>query len=178
MTELLSAGRLLKNRPRRAPVRFYRRDLVLLAASVLFAMAGAMYLGAAGIAIGAALFFGMKMIAVKRQEAVERQVGEGLCIECGQRVVDGACPDCGGPDAGAASDAGPDAGPDAAPAGGPGPGASKPRSGPPQPARPDAGPDAAASGGASKPRSGPPQPASPDAGPDAAAPAAADAARV
>lgn len=149
VTELLSAGRLLKNRPRRAPVRFYRRDLVLLAASVLFAMAGAMYLGAAGIAIGAALFFGMKMIAVKRQEAVERQVGEGLCIECGQRVVGGACPDCGGPDAGAASDAGPDAGPDAA------------------------------SGGASKPRGNPPQPARPDAGPDAAAPAAAgDAARV
>lgn len=135
MTELLSAGRLLKNRPRRAPVRFYRRDLVLLAASVLFAMAGAMYLGAAGIAIGAALFFGMKMIAVKRQEAVERQVGEGLCIECGQRVVDGACPDCGGPDAGAASDGGPDAAPG---------GASKPRGNPPQPARPDAGPDAAA----------------------------------
>lgn len=98
VTLLLSAGRLLKIGPRRAAMRFYRRDLVLLAASVLFTLAGAMYLGAYAIGIGAALFFGMKMIAVRRQEAVDRQVGEGLCAECGQRVVGGACPECGGPD--------------------------------------------------------------------------------
>lgn len=77
-------------------MRFYRRDLVLLAASVLFTMAGAMYLGPYAIGIGAALFFGMKAIAVRRQQGVERQVGEGLCAECGQRVVGGACPECGG----------------------------------------------------------------------------------
>lgn len=84
-------------------MRFYRRDLVLLAASVLFTMAGAMYLGVYAIGIGAALFFGMKMIAVRRQEGVEREVGEGLCAECGQRVVGGACPDCGGGGGGGAS---------------------------------------------------------------------------
>ena len=81
-------------------MRFYRRDLVLLAASVLFTMAGAMYLGPYAIGIGAALFFGMKAIAVRRQQGVERQVGEGLCAECGQRVVGGVCPECGGGEGG------------------------------------------------------------------------------
>lgn len=143
-------------------MRFYRRDLVLLAASVLFTLAGAMYLGVAAIGIGAALFFGMKMIAVKRQQGIEREVGEGLCVECGQRVVDGACPECGGsgsagpaatdgaPDGGRGRDAGPDA-PDG--------GGSRGR---------DAGPDAhsnATDGGGSRGR-----------GRDA--PAAGDAARV
>lgn len=99
-------------------MRFYRRDLVLLAASVLFTMAGAMYLGPYAIGIGAALFFGMKAVAVRRQQGVERQVGEGLCAECGQRVVGGACPECGEgggarPDPGAGADGG-----DAAAAGG------------------------------------------------------------
>lgn len=106
-------------------MRFYRRDLVLLAASVLFTMAGAMYLGPYAIGIGAALFFGMKAVAVRRQQGVERQVGEGLCAECGQRVVGGACPECGEggggegggarPDPGAGADGG-----DAAAAGGSG----------------------------------------------------------
>ena len=117
-------------------MRFYRRDLVLLAASVLFTMAGAMYLGVYAIGIGAALFFGMKMIAVRRQEGVEREVGEGLCAECGQRVVGGACPDCGGGGGGAYADfaggsdagaSGPQGGASSggASSGGPGPGAAR-----------------------------------------------------
>ena len=77
-------------------MRFYRRDLVLLAASVLFTLAAAMYMGPYALGVGAALFFGMKMIAVRRQQEIERQVGEGLCAECGQRVVGGMCPSCGG----------------------------------------------------------------------------------
>ena len=106
-------------------MRFYRRDLVLLAASVLFALAASMYLGAAGLAVGAALFFGMKMVAVRRQQDIDRQVGEGLCAECGQRVVGGACPECGGPDAGAASGGGPGAGAAGGAAGRPAPDAAR-----------------------------------------------------
>ena len=171
-------------------MRFYRRDLVLLAASVLFTLAGAMYLGVAAIGIGAALFFGMKMIAVKRQQGIEREVGEGLCVECGQRVVDGACPECGGsgsagpaatdgaPDGGRGRDAGPDA-----PDGGGSRGRDAGPDGPDGGRGRDAGPDAP-DGGGSRGR---------DAGPDAHsnatdgggsrgrgrdAPAAGDAARV
>ena len=107
-------------------MRFYRRDLVLLAASVLFTMAGAMYLGVYAIGIGAALFFGMKTIAVRRQEGVEREVGEGLCAECGQRVVGGRCPDCAGPAAAGGSGAGAHSPPAA---GGPDPGSAGPPAG-------------------------------------------------
>lgn len=75
-------------------MQFYRRDLVLLAASVLFTMAAALYMGVYAFGVGLALFFGMKMIAVRRQQAVDKAVGEGICAECGQPIAGGRCAEC------------------------------------------------------------------------------------
>lgn len=46
------------------------------------------------LGIGAAIFFGLKAISSSRQAVIEKQVGEGLCADCGERVVAGACPNC------------------------------------------------------------------------------------
>ena len=74
---------------------FVKRDAVLLAATILIILAAWMYLDLLyAIGIGAAIFLGLKALAINRQSAISRDVGEGLCAECGERIVKGECPAC------------------------------------------------------------------------------------
>jgi len=44
--------------------------------------------------IGVLLFFVFKMYVEKRRQSISNAVGDGICMECGSRVVDKKCPDC------------------------------------------------------------------------------------
>lgn len=46
------------------------------------------------IGIGAAIFFGLKAIIIGKQASIAKQVGKGLCAECGEKVIDDKCPNC------------------------------------------------------------------------------------
>lgn len=46
------------------------------------------------IGIGAAIFFGLKAIAISKQASISKQVGKGLCMECGEKIIDNKCPNC------------------------------------------------------------------------------------
>lgn len=74
---------------------FVRRDAILLAATVLIVFGAWMYLDLVyAIGIGAAVFFGLKALAINRQAAALKDVGEGLCAECGEPVTGGKCGNC------------------------------------------------------------------------------------
>ena len=76
-------------------MKFIKRDFVLLAATVMIVMAAWMYLDLMyALGIGAGIFFGLKAITAGKQAAIKKQVGEGLCAECGEKVVKGICPNC------------------------------------------------------------------------------------
>ena len=49
------------------------------------------------LGIGAGIFFGLKAITISKQAAIKKQVGEGLCAECGEKVIQGKCPNCDSP---------------------------------------------------------------------------------
>ena len=67
----------------------------MLIATILIVLAAWMYLELFyAIGIGAAIFFGLKAITISKQAAISKQVGEGLCAECGESVVGGKCPNC------------------------------------------------------------------------------------
>ena len=76
-------------------MQFVKRDFVLLGATIMIVFAAWMYLDLMyALGIGAGIFFGLKAIATSKQAAIKKQVGEGLCAECGEKVVKGKCPNC------------------------------------------------------------------------------------
>ena len=40
------------------------------------------------------MYFGIKVYVGKRKQSIERDVGEGLCMECGSKVFNKKCPNC------------------------------------------------------------------------------------
>ena len=47
---------------------------------------------AAIIVIG--LFFGIKIFVAKKNQSIREDVGEGICMECGSKIIDKKCPNC------------------------------------------------------------------------------------
>jgi len=40
------------------------------------------------------MYFGIKVYVGKRTQSIQRDVGEGICMECGSSVIDKKCPIC------------------------------------------------------------------------------------
>ncbi len=46
------------------------------------------------VIIVAIMYFGIKVYVGKRKQSIERDVGEGICMECGSKVFNKKCPNC------------------------------------------------------------------------------------
>ena len=46
------------------------------------------------VIIATGIFFGIKTFAHSRQKFLEKNIGEGFCAQCGERVIDKKCPNC------------------------------------------------------------------------------------
>ncbi len=44
--------------------------------------------------IGIIMFFGIKFYVARKRKIIENDVGEGICMECGFKIIDGNCPNC------------------------------------------------------------------------------------
>lgn len=44
--------------------------------------------------IGILLFFGTKLYVQRKRQIIENDVGEGVCMECGFKIIDKKCPNC------------------------------------------------------------------------------------
>jgi rubrerythrin len=40
------------------------------------------------------MYFGIKLYVKKRTQSIENEIGEGICMECGSKVLDKKCPKC------------------------------------------------------------------------------------
>ena len=40
------------------------------------------------------MYFGIKIFVGRKKKAIEKDVGEGICIECGAKIIDKTCPNC------------------------------------------------------------------------------------
>jgi len=53
------------------------------------------YLGPAYSAIIViALYFGIKVYVGKKRQLIQQDVGEGICMECGFKIINKRCPNC------------------------------------------------------------------------------------
>lgn len=44
--------------------------------------------------IGILIFFGIKVYVGRKRRIIEEDVGEGVCMECGFKIIDKKCPNC------------------------------------------------------------------------------------
>lgn len=44
--------------------------------------------------MGILLFFGIKVYVARKRRMIENDVGEGVCMECGFKIIDKKCPNC------------------------------------------------------------------------------------
>jgi len=74
---------------------FEKRDLILIA-GILLVMIGLMPFIAPAYAaiIGILLYFGIKFYIGRKKRMIQRDVGQGICMECGFKIIDKRCPNC------------------------------------------------------------------------------------
>ncbi|MDC6463583.1 hypothetical protein PQY74_03040 [Nitrosopumilus sp.] len=76
-------------------MKFERRDIILIAGLILVMLGISPFLGIAySIIIVLVLFFGIKIFVAKKNQLIQQDVGEGICMECGSKIIDKTCPNC------------------------------------------------------------------------------------
>ncbi len=74
---------------------FEKRDIMLIVAVFLIMLGLIPFIPpiyAAGIAI--ALYFGIKVFVGRRNKIRQKEIGEGFCLECGEKIINKKCPNC------------------------------------------------------------------------------------
>ncbi len=76
-------------------LKFERRDILLIVGLLLFMIGLTPFMGLAyAVIIVVIMYFGIKVYVGKRKQSIERDVGEGICMECGSKVFNKKCPNC------------------------------------------------------------------------------------
>jgi hypothetical protein len=77
------------------PLKFEKRDIVLILGLLLF-MIGLIPFTTPVLAIiiVIVMYFGIKIYVEKRKQSIQNDVGDGICMECGSKVLDEKCPNC------------------------------------------------------------------------------------
>jgi len=44
--------------------------------------------------IGILLYFGVKIYIGRKKKMIREDVGQGICMECGFKIIDNKCPNC------------------------------------------------------------------------------------
>ena len=76
-------------------LKFERRDIILIAGLILVMLGLSPFAGlaySAIIVIG--LFFGIKLFVAKKNQSIREDVGEGICMDCGSKIIDKKCSNC------------------------------------------------------------------------------------
>ncbi len=76
-------------------MNFERRDIILIAGISLVVLGVIQYVPLLYAAlIGILLYFGIKVYVGRKKQMIENDVGEGVCMECGFKIIDKKCPNC------------------------------------------------------------------------------------
>ncbi len=46
------------------------------------------------VGISIAIFVGIKVFVGRRKKMLDEKIGEGFCVECGEKVIGKKCPNC------------------------------------------------------------------------------------
>jgi len=76
-------------------LKLEKRDILLIVGLLLF-MVGLMPFMAPVYAalIVIIMYFAIKAYVGKKRQSIQRDVGEGICMECGSQIFNKKCPNC------------------------------------------------------------------------------------
>jgi len=46
------------------------------------------------VGISIAIYVGIKVFVGRRKKMLDKKIGEGFCVECGEKVIGKKCPNC------------------------------------------------------------------------------------
>ena len=75
---------------------FERREILLIA-GILFFLIGLIGVGLQpiyAIIISITIYIGIRVIVGRRKKTIARSVGEGICINCCEKVINNKCSNC------------------------------------------------------------------------------------
>ena len=75
---------------------FERRDLLLIV-GILFLLLGLIGAGLPPIyalVISIVIYAGIKIFVGRRKKMIAESIGEGICVNCGEKIVNKKCPNC------------------------------------------------------------------------------------
>ena len=75
---------------------FERRDLLLIV-GILFLLLGLIGAGLPPIyalVISIVIYAGIKIFVGRRKKLIAESIGEGICVNCGEKIVNKKCPNC------------------------------------------------------------------------------------
>lgn len=76
---------------------FEKREIILII-GILFLMIGIMAIPnnppIVAVILAIAIYFGVKVLVGRRKRQIQKSVGAGVCAMCGEKIVDGKCPNC------------------------------------------------------------------------------------
>ncbi|MGV7225679.1 MAG: hypothetical protein ACQ9CV_02000 [Nitrosopumilus sp.] len=76
-------------------MKFERRDIVLIIGIFLVVLGITQYVPFEYSAIiGILLYFAIKMYVERRKQSIKKAIPEGICMECGSKILDKKCPKC------------------------------------------------------------------------------------
>lgn len=75
----------------------YQKRELLLVAGVIFFTIGFLGVGLPliySVIISVAIYVGIKFYVSRSKNVIAKDVGEGLCMDCGSKITGGRCPKC------------------------------------------------------------------------------------
>ncbi len=76
-------------------LKLERRDILLIVGLLLFMIGLTPFMAPVyAVLIVVIMYFGIKVYVGKRKQSIERDVGEGICMECGSKISNKKCPNC------------------------------------------------------------------------------------
>ena len=74
---------------------FEKREIILIV-GVLFLMIGMLPFIAPAYAVGIAIaiYFGIRVFVGRKKRLIQKDIGEGICALCGEKIVENKCPNC------------------------------------------------------------------------------------
>ena len=80
-------------------MKFERRDLLLVVGLVLFMIGLIPFMAPVyAVIIVIMMYFGIKVYVGKRKQSIQKDIGEGICFECGSKLFNRQCPHCNSTD--------------------------------------------------------------------------------
>jgi len=74
---------------------FEKRDIILIV-GVIFFMIGLLPFMAPvyAVIIAILIYFGIKVFVGRRKQMIQSDIGEGICADCGTKIINKKCPNC------------------------------------------------------------------------------------